>query len=117
MSPTLLTTRWSHLAENQIRRLQAEKLRNYLRSTVIPFSAYYRDMFQRHGIHPERIRCLEDLEQIPFTCKSDLLNTPEHPQRAREFVLIPDQHVLSRRPSTIVKAMLTGRENVKRGFE
>lgn len=117
MSPTLLKTRWQHLTEKEIRSLQAEKLRHYLTQTVAPFSGYYRDLFQRHGIEPERIRSLEDLEQIPFTSKSDLLSTPDHPERAREFVIIPDQHVLKRRASTVAQALLHGKDKVKRGFE
>jgi phenylacetate-CoA ligase len=117
MSPTQLRTSWQQLTEKQIRALQAEKLRGYLTRTVAPFSGYYRELFQRHGIRPERIRSLADLEQIPFTSKADLLNSPEHPQRAREFVLIPDEHVLKRRASTVMQAMLKGKNHVKRGFE
>ena len=40
------------------------------------------------------------MRRIPFTTKIDLLNTTEQPQKAREFVLIPDRQVLSRRPSS-----------------
>jgi phenylacetate-CoA ligase len=117
MSPTLLTTRWHQLTEKQIRELQARKLRQYLVDTVAPFSAYYRELFGRHGVHPDRIRSLQDLEQIPFTCKADLLNSPEHPQRAREFVLTPDEHVLRGRASTVVNALLHGKAAVTHGFE
>ena len=117
MNPTLLTARWQRLPEKAIRELQAEKLRRYLRHVVLPFSAYYRELFQQHGIKPSAFRSLEDLEQIPFTSKADLVNTAEHPQRAKEFILIPDQAVLRRRPSTIIKAMVLGREQVKRSFE
>lgn len=117
MSPTLLSTRWQQLTEKQIRALQAEKLRQYLVHTVAPFSGYYRELFLKHGIQPERIRSLEDLEQIPFTSKSDLVNTPDHPQRAREFVLIPEESVLKRRASTVAKAIFQGKTAVKRGFE
>jgi phenylacetate-coenzyme A ligase PaaK-like adenylate-forming protein len=84
---------------------------------VLPFSAYYRDLFHRHGLRPESIRSVEDLEQIPFTCKADLVNTPEHPQRTRDFVLIPDQQVLRRRPATLLKAMLHGLQTVRSEFE
>src|SRR6185436_3498905 len=97
--------------------LQSERLHRYLRDTVVPFSAYYRGVFKHHGLRAESIRTVEDLEQIPFTCKADLLNSPEHPQRSRDFVLIPDQETLARRPSTILKALLKGRERVKSDFE
>lgn len=117
MKATLLRTRWQRLPEKAIRQLQAEKLRHYLRHVVLPFSAYYRELFRKNGLNTDSIRTLEDLERIPFTSKVDLVNTPEHPQRAKDFILIPDQQLLARRPSTICRALLTGRENVKRGLE
>lgn len=117
MNSTLLTTRWQRLPEKVIRELQAEKLRRYLQRVVLPFSAYYRELFREHGLKASSFRSLEDLERIPFTSKVDLLNTPEHPQRAKEFILIPDQEVLRRRPSTLIKALVLGRDEVKRGFE
>lgn len=117
MNTRLLTTQWQQLPERSIRKLQAEKLRHYLRNTVIPFSAHYREMFQKRGIKADSIRTLEDLEGLPFTSKLDLLSTPEKPQKARDFILIPDQAVLTRRPSTILRALLSGKEAVKHNFE
>jgi len=117
MNTALLTTRWPDLPEDTIRDLQAEKLRRYLRETVLPFSPHYREVFRERGLTAGSIASLEDLQSIPFTTKADLVNTPEHPQRAREYLLIPDQAVLARRLSTVLRALLTGRENVKRGFE
>ena len=117
MNPNVLKTKWSQLPENDIRRLQAGKLRQFLRDLVVPFSAHYRAMFAQAGITADSIRSLDDLRQLPFTSKVDLLNTPEHPQRSRELVLIPEQRVLARRPSTILAALLTGRERVKQNFE
>lgn len=117
MNPNLLRTQWQQLPENIIRQLQAEKLRRYLRDVVVPFSTHYREMFNRHGLKADSIRTLEDLEQIPFTTKIDLVNTPENPQKSRDFIIIPDQQVLAKRPLTIARAILTGRARVKRGFE
>ena len=117
MNSSLLKAQWQRLPEATIRRLQGEKLRRYLCDVVIPFSAHYREMFKSHGLRPECIRSLDDLEQIPFTSKVDLVNTPANPTKSRDFILIPDQQVLAKRPSTIVRALLHGREQVKRGFE
>ncbi len=117
MKSQLLTTQWQRLPKDVILRLQGEKLHRYLRDVVVPFSAYYRDMFQKHGLRPESIRSVEDLEQIPFTSKADLVNTPDSPQRSRDFVLIPDQQILARRPATIGHALLHGRESVRRELE
>src|SRR5437867_9452145 len=112
MNTHLLNTQWQRLPERVVRRLQAEKLRHYLRDTVIPFSAHYREMFQKRGISADSIHTLEDLEGLPFTSKTDLLSTQENPQKARDFILIPDEETLKRRPSTIWRALRYGREAV-----
>ncbi len=117
MKSQLLTTQWQQLPKDVILRLQGEKLHRYLRDAVLPFSAFYREMFERHGLTAESIRSVEDLEQIPFTSKADLVNSPEHPQRSRDFVLIPDQQILAKRPSTVIRALLHGREAVRRELE
>src|SRR5262249_36287454 len=52
-----------------------------------------------------------------FTSKADFTNTPDHPNKAKEFILIPDQKVLAHRLSTIWRALLSGRSKVQRGFE
>src|SRR5947208_3537662 len=117
MNTKLLRTHWQQLPEKVVRQLQAEKLRDYLRRVVLPFSVHYRRLFQEHGLAADSIRSLDDLQRIPFASKADLLNTPNHPQKSKEFILIPDQRVLRRRPSTILQALLRGRESVRRGFE
>lgn len=117
MNTNLLRTQWAHLSEDAIRRMQAAKLRDYLRRVVLPFSSHYREMFQEQGLTADSIRSLEDLQRLPFTSKLDLLNTPDHPQRAREFVVVPDPAVLRRRPSTLVRALLEGSAKVKDGFD
>src|SRR6266699_1332184 len=117
MNPKSLTTRWQDLPEQVIRQLQAEKLRHYLRHVVLPFSAHYRGLFQQHGLAADSIRSLDDLQRLPFSSKTDLLNTPEHPQRVRDFLLIPDPKILAHRPGTILRALCHGRERVKNGFE
>jgi len=105
------------LSEQAVCRLQAEQLRHYLRTVVLPFSTYYRQLFQEHGLSVESFRTLEDLQRLPFTTKSDLLNTTEQPQRFKDFLLVPDPKVLVRRPGTILRALVHGRGRVKRDFE
>ena len=117
MKTRWLTTRWQELPETTVRQLQAERLRRYLSRVVLPFSAYYQQLFRDHGLTVDSIRSLEDLERIPFTTKSDLLNTPDRPQKVRDFVLVPDSKVLSRRASTLIRALTRGREAVREGFE
>ena len=117
MSQNLLRKHWQQLTEPVVRRLQAEQLREYLRTVVLPFSAHYRKLFQEHGLDAESFRTLEDLQRLPFTTKSDLLTTTAQPQRFKDFILIPDEKVLARRPGTILRALAHGRERVKQEFE
>ena len=95
MSSNLLQDRWQKLPEAAVRRLQAEQLRQFLRKAVLPFSAHYREVFCQRRLNADSIRTLDDLQKLPFTTKADLLNTPERPQRAKDFILIPDEKVLN----------------------
>ena len=47
MSTKLLTTNWQRLPEATVRALQAERLHRWLRDTVLPFSAHYREPFRQ----------------------------------------------------------------------
>jgi len=113
MKSSRLQKQWQQLPEEAVRRLQAEKLRHYLRTAVLPFSAYYRELFREQNLEAGSIRTLDDLQRLPFTKKSDLLPTPEHPERFKEFILTPDPKTLARRPATIVRAVLHGRKKVE----
>ncbi len=117
MNTNLLTTRWQSLPEHAIRQLQAEKLRRYLREIVLPFSPHYREVFREHGLDERSIHSLDDLRRVPFTTKADLLNTSEHPQRAKEFIITPDQHALARKPNVMARALVRGRSRVQQELE
>lgn len=117
MSGNTLRGRWQQLPEAVIRRGQAAQLRHYLRTVVLPFSAHYRRVFDERGLTAESFRTSADLQLLPFTTKLDLMPTPEQPQRFKDFIVVPDPAVLARRPSSIVGALLHGREAVKQGFE
>lgn len=47
-------------------------------------SDYYRELFRLHGIAPDRIRTVDDLQQIPLTSKDDYMKQPDR------FVLHPN---------------------------
>ncbi|MCE0521769.1 MAG: AMP-binding protein [Methylacidiphilales bacterium] len=88
-------------------RRQGDLLRHYLERTVIPFSKHYAPLAN----DLRRIRSVEDLCHLDFTVKRDV---QEHPL---DFILVPDRHVLARRPSTILKALWKGRPAVEESFE
>lgn len=117
MNASLHTQNWRQLPETTVRRLQSDKLREYLRRIVLPFSAHYRELFRNHHLTADSLQTLDDLRRLPFTSKDDLLNSPQHPQRAREFVIIPDEKALSRRPDVIWRAVTRGRATVTRELE
>src|SRR6476659_7108785 len=97
----VLESQWQRLPEKTLRRLQAQKLQRFLRTVVLPFSAHYKKVFRDLGLTADSIQSLEDLHKIPFACKTDLLATPEQPQKFKDCLVVPDPKVLSRRPGTI----------------
>src|SRR3954447_23730900 len=113
MSTHSLTSRWHDLDRETRLELQGHKLHHYLRDCVLPFSKHYSRMFDDLGLSAEHFQSVEDLQDLPFTSKEDLLPTPENPQRALGFALIPDPHQLARRPRVIARALLRGKTSVK----
>jgi phenylacetate-coenzyme A ligase PaaK-like adenylate-forming protein len=92
-------------------------LRSYLRDTVLPFSKHYGRMFEKERLDPGMLRSMDDLRRIPFTTKSDFLPDSDGSDPVRDFVLVPDRAVLSRRPATILRALFRGKTAVADGFE
>ena len=111
-----LNPRWPS-DPRSLRDWQLDRLRRYLNRTVLPFSAHYRRLFDKAGVEPAALRSSDDLRRIPFTTKSDFLAETEGFDPVRDFVLVPDKAVLSRRPLSIAKALLRGRKSVVEGFE
>jgi len=102
---------WLSLDKKALRAWQLLKLRRYLGDVVLPFSPHYRELYKEGSIRPERLRYYSDLERIPFSSKEDLL------KNARAFVITPDEGVLKRRPSNILRALAWGRGVVKEELE
>jgi phenylacetate-CoA ligase len=113
MTTSTLTHRWQALERETARQMQGRQLHRFIRDCVLPFSAHYRSLFAAHGLTANDIRSVDDLRKLPFTSKPDLLPTPEEPRRSLNFALIPDPHVLSKRPGVIARALLRGRSRVK----
>lgn len=108
---------WPSPPLSKLREWQMARLRQYLDQTVLPFSAHYQRLFAREGLRASDLRTASDLARIPFTSKADLQIRPDGADPVRDFILIPDKAVLARRPSTIARALLRGRENVAAGFD
>jgi phenylacetate-CoA ligase len=58
----------------ELRRIQGERLRDAVRRAYdhVPF---YRRKLDGHGVRPEHIRSLDDIEKLPFTTKDDFRET------------------------------------------
>ena len=69
---------------------QDEALKKYLSKVVLPNSAYYRNLFQAYGIGIDEVRCMADLQAVPFTSKDTLVAAMAEPEGIRSFVLEPD---------------------------
>ncbi len=59
------------MPREDLEQLQVERLQATI-NRVIRNVAFYRDTYERHGIVPDRIRSLSDLQRLPFTTKDDL---------------------------------------------
>ena len=112
MNTNRLLNQWHKLPADALRELQAHKLRNFLRDVVLPFSPHYRRLFRDLGMNADSIRTLDDLQRVPFSSKADLLPTADEPKRFTQYVIAPDRDALSRRPGTILRALLHGKKQV-----
>lgn len=117
MQPHRITRPWPSPPLSGLREWQVARLRSYLERTVLPFSSHYRSLFEREKLSAGDLRTFADLSKIPFTSKRDFKATAANNDPVRDFVLIPDRAVLSRRPGTILRAITRGRAAVAEAFE
>ncbi len=104
------TPPWASTPPEAMRDWQLRRLRHYLRTRVLPFSAHYRSLFREHDLHPEDLATWEDWARVPFTGKANL-TVPREQQR--DFVLLPDEAALRREPALIFHALTHGRAAAK----
>lgn len=72
-----------------IKSMQNALLTKMIRDELAVNSPYYRQLFETAGIDPGGIQGVEDLKNIPFTTKEDMLPTESDPYKARQFILQP----------------------------
>lgn len=70
-----------------IKQFQEQKLVVAL-SYLVNHSPFYKRMFQQHHIHIDKIKCIADLQHIPFTEKADLQ------LENKEFVCVPKEKII-----------------------
>jgi phenylacetate-CoA ligase len=107
---------WGKMTREEIRRAQGEQLHRFLRDNVVPYSAFYRDLFEKNKLSPDQFHAVEDLQRLPFIDKTTLMTTPEHPLRMRDFALLPDKDQLAKTWRAIRGALLHGREATRQSL-
>ena len=75
-----------YLSQSEIKTFQEKKLAETL-DYVNTLSPYYKELFAKEKINISKIRCLEDLRQIPVTTKQDLQ------QRNMDFLCVPASEI------------------------
>ena len=87
-----------YLPAAQIRDLQNKKLCVFINRYLYPFSPYYRNLFDKNKIAPEKIKTISDLENIPFTSKHNFVDFPDGSAAAhiKQFILQPDIEKIKR---------------------
>ena len=89
---------WSNASRDELHYRQDALLRRFLSDRVVPFTVHYGKLFNDLGMDVDDIRGTDDLTKLPFTSKADLENP-------RDFVIIPDEHILHKQWSTIRLAL------------
>ena len=97
---------WESASPEEIKKRQSALLHKFLKTRVVPFSAYYNRLFSENGLTADDILSTDDLTKLPFTSKRNLEET-------RDFVIIPDEAVLKKQLGTILKVFRHGPKGVK----
>ncbi len=77
----------SRMPSTAIKKMQDELFVKMLREEMAVRHPYYRELFKEQGIDPEQIKGIDDLKQLPFTEKSDLLPREQDLRHPKRFVL------------------------------
>lgn len=110
----------SRLSREEIKILQNNRLVNFFRHEL-PFSPFYRELFEKHRIEFDEIRNTDDLQKLPFTAKADIAPTADDPAKPRRFILQPGEALIKKHAakSKLIKILwgkITG-QDVKRRLE
>ena len=86
---------WDKLDKQSIRSMQDRKLKDFLRNQVARFSPYYSRLAKEGKFPVDKVKTIEDLKYLPFTCKEDMVPSKDNPLKPREFILQPDPKTVS----------------------
>ncbi len=83
------------MSRQELRELQNKKLRWFFRHKL-PYSPYFRAMFEKNKLRWSDIRTTDDLQKLPLTSKADVAPTEDDRGKPRQFILQPDEHLLKK---------------------
>ncbi len=89
---------WSKISQlpyEEIKERQNKLLENFMQHEL-PYSPFYRKLFEDHGIKFSDIRTTDDLQKVPFTTKADIAPTKEDSAKSRGFILAPDEKLIKK---------------------
>ena len=99
-----------HCPKEKLKEIQNRTLHAFINRKLYPFSPHYRKLFEQHHIDPRKIQKTEDLQQLPFTSKEDLIsNLATDPL---DFVLQPDEASIKRYASPAELIQLAWKKTV-----
>lgn len=91
-------TNWkklSHLPAAELKALQNKKLKHFVQH-YLPYSPYYRGLFERTGLKFSDIQTTDDLQKIPLSSKEDIAPSEDDRARPRQFILQPDEKLIKK---------------------
>ncbi|MCI0652096.1 MAG: AMP-binding protein [Planctomycetes bacterium] len=109
-------SRWDSASPDDQRRMQLARLREFLARQALPFHPFYRELFRREKLSPEKFQSFEDLARIPFSSKANVAPTGDDPDRPRSFVLQPTPETL-RASLGLGRKLALGWKKLTRGGE
>ncbi len=83
------------MSAGELREMQNQKLRWFIRHKL-PYSPYYRGLFERQGLHWNDFKTTDDLQKLPLISKADIAPTEDDRARPRKFILQPDEHLIKK---------------------
>jgi phenylacetate-CoA ligase len=96
MAREIWSRNWDRMSFDEQREYRDRKLSYFVRTQLYPYSKFYRKLFDDNRIDPDRVRRVEDLRGLPFTYKADIAPDHDDPERFRDFILQPDEELMSR---------------------
>ena len=85
----------SQLSKEELKEVQNKKL-SYFIKHEIPYSPFYRKIFEEHKVDFGDIQTTDDLQKLLFTQKQDIAPTKDDPAKPRQFILQPDEKLIKK---------------------